>query len=82
MKAAPKWLTKEQLREIVGIYAEADRRATMTGVPHHVDHVIPLVAKHPVTRQHVACGLHVPWNLCVETAANNLIKGCYFDGWA
>ena len=82
LKAAPKWLTKEQLREIVSIYTEADRRVVATGVRHHVDHVVPLVAKHPVTRQHVACGLHVPWNLCVETAADNLTKGCYFDGWA
>lgn len=74
--------TKEQLREVVSIYAKAYRRAATTGLPHHVDHIVPLVAKHPVTRQHVACGLHVPWNLCVETAADNLTKWCHSDGWA
>ena len=38
-----------------------------TGVPHEVDHVVPLQAVD-------VCGLHVPWNLSVETAEANRRK--------
>lgn len=39
----------------------------MTGVPHEVDHVVPL--NHPLV-----CGLTVPWNLEVVPAARNAAK--------
>lgn len=67
--ATPAWLTDEQQAAIVAIYRDAASRDT----PHHVDHIIPL--NHPDV-----CGLHVPWNLQVLTAEENLRKSNSFDG--
>jgi len=46
-------------------YAEARRLSRETGIPHHVDHIIP-IAKG---------GLHCQLNLQVLTATENLKKG-------
>jgi hypothetical protein len=56
LKAAPSWLTEEHHRQIKAVYAEARRLSEETGVPHEVDHIVPLQGK-------VVSGLHVPWNL-------------------
>lgn len=69
--ATPQWLTPDQLREMREIYAECARITRETGVPHHVDHIFPLKSK-------IACGLHVPWNLQILPAIENIRKGNRF----
>jgi len=62
--ATPKWVDQSS---IVIKYKERDCLNRMTGVAHHVDHVVPLKGKN-------ICGLHVPWNLRVILARDNLAK--------
>jgi len=64
-QARPKWVEGTALREV---YVEARRRTVETGVQYHVDHIVPLKGK-------AVCGLHVPWNLQVLTAKENIEKG-------
>jgi hypothetical protein len=54
--AAPAWLTNEHKAQIQAKYDEAERLTQETGIPHDVDHIVPLAGK-------IVCGLHVPWNL-------------------
>lgn len=56
LQATPAWLTQEHWAQIRSVYAEAQRLAKETGIPHDVDHIVPLQGK-------TVCGLHVPWNL-------------------
>lgn len=67
-QATPSWLTAIQLAQIQEFYEIAAARTMQTGIIHHVDHIHPLVGKN-------FRGLHVPWNLQVLTAAENLSKG-------
>ena len=64
-KATPKWVNKFFMREI---YHLAQLRTKYLGVPHHVDHIIPLQSP-------VVCGLHVESNLRVIPARDNIRKG-------
>ena len=66
-QAKPKWLTEDHEFFIEEIYSLRDLRTEVTGVVHHVDHIVPLKGKD-------VCGLHVPWNLQVITAKDNLSK--------
>jgi 5-methylcytosine-specific restriction endonuclease McrA len=49
--------------EILTIYIEAQE----LGPNYHVDHIIPINGKD-------VCGLHVPWNLQIITASENMKK--------
>ena len=69
LQATPPWGAADQRAQIKARCDEAASRDTT----HHTDHIIPLV--HPDV-----CGLHVPWNLQVLTAADNLRKSNSFDG--
>lgn len=64
MSAMPKWVDRKAIR---AVYAEAVRASEETGIRHDVDHIVPLQGKG-------VCGLHVPWNLQVLTAAENKKK--------
>lgn len=77
-KATPPWLSAEQQASIDALYALRDSLIYLTGQQYHVDHIVPLTAKNILDGkyQHVACGLHVPWNLQVTTARYNLTKNC------
>lgn len=56
---------------IAKIYEKA-ARLRADGHKIDVHHIVPLKAIDPITRQHVACGLHVPWNLGIRSKAFNL----------
>jgi hypothetical protein len=65
--ATPPWLTKEQREQIVALYDLA-AMLNAAGFPTHVDHIVPLRGK-------LVCGLHVPWNLQLLSAGENMAKG-------
>ena len=67
LKATPAWLTEEHKFMLEEIYDLRRLRTELTGVEHHVDHIVPLKGK-------TCCGLHVPWNLQVIPAYENLSK--------
>ena len=68
LQRTPSWLTKEDLAEIEDIYRMAKRRSEVEGIQYHVDHIIPLQGKN-------ISGLHVPSNLQILRATENLSKG-------
>lgn len=65
LQATPSWLTEEHLAQIRAIYDEAVRLTESTGIPHDVDHIVPLQGR-------TVCGLHVPWNLRAIPKEQNL----------
>lgn len=67
LKACPQWLTKEDKQSIEDLYEQSSLLSKQTGIKHHVDHIIPL-------NSDVVCGLHVPWNLQVIPANENIRK--------
>lgn len=66
-QAQPSWLTTEHKQMLEDIYQQRNKVTEETGVLHHVDHIIPL-------KGDTCCGLHVPWNLQVIPATENLSK--------
>lgn len=72
-RAWPDWCTTHPgFREI---YNEAARR-NARGENVNVDHVVPLSSPY-------VCGLHVPWNLEIRTASENMLKSNRWwpDSW-
>jgi 5-methylcytosine-specific restriction endonuclease McrA len=63
-RACPVWAEGVQIE---GAYIEAARLTRETGIPHEVDHIVPLSGGG-------ICGLHVPWNLRAIPAAVNRRK--------
>jgi len=45
---------------------------------YHVDHIVPIRGIHPVTKEHVVCGLNVPWNLQYLPGEDNIRKWAWF----
>jgi hypothetical protein len=62
--SAPPWVDREALRLL---QHRAQCLTELTGVPHEIDHIVPL--NHPLV-----CGLTVPWNLEVVPAKVNGAK--------
>lgn len=84
--ATPPWLSAKQKKAITAVYQLAVDLGEATGIPHAVDHVVPLVGFCRKTRRatgerkQVVCGLHVPWNLrSIPLSINRNIKGEWFD---
>lgn len=67
LRAVPPWLSEEDHKRIEIIYGIRELKSFVTGIEHHVDHIVPLQGKN-------VCGLHVPWNLRVVPATENLHK--------
>lgn len=70
--AMPAWLDLEQRRQVRAFYEQSARISAETGIPHNVDHIVPINGE-------TVCGLHVPWNLRVIPAAENVIKSNTMD---
>jgi hypothetical protein len=64
LKATGPWTNTEEINHI---YKKAKILGDLTGIKHHVDHIIPL-------QNGLVCGLHIHHNLQVITATENLAK--------
>lgn len=64
LQATPPWVN---LEGVAAIYKQA-ADATISGVPTHVDHIVPL-------RSNKVCGLHCEANLQLLPASDNTSKG-------
>lgn len=67
LNATPPWLTKQDFEQIKELYEITKAFKLYTGEEYHVDHIVPLQGEG-------VCGLHVPWNLQVISAKENLSK--------
>lgn len=67
LNRTPGWLTDSDFEQMRQLYAFAVLLTAQTGTQHHVDHELPL-------RGRLVSGLHVPTNLRVITASENLSK--------
>jgi len=70
-EATPPWINRELRQWIYSFYETATILEDTEGIKYHVDHIVPLVNDR-------VCGLHVPWNLRVIPASENLKKGNKF----
>lgn len=72
MQRQPKWLTKSDKLRIKAMYQLAAMRSRDSFEKWHVDHIVPLQGEN-------VSGLHVPWNLRVIPAVENIRKGNRID---
>tara|TARA_R110000824_G_scaffold44937_1_gene130362 strand:- start:426 stop:965 length:540 start_codon:yes stop_codon:yes gene_type:complete len=70
-RATPSWLTKEHKQRIKQKFEIAKRLTETTGIPHVVDHIVPVQGEN-------ISGLHVPWNMQVITRRQNAKKSNKF----
>jgi hypothetical protein len=72
-RALPSWAkgNKAIVFELECVYAYA-KALNDCGLDYHVDHIVPLQGK-------VVRGLHLPWNLQVLPAVENIRKRNHFD---
>ena len=68
LQRTPRWIKDVFIKEINIIYERAKLIKLFTGEKWHVDHIVPLQGKK-------VSGLHVPWNLQLLPASENLSKG-------
>jgi hypothetical protein len=68
LQATPSWLTDHDWGLIKKTYEAAKLAEEKYKEPYHVDHIVPLQGEN-------ICGLHVPWNLQVIKACDNMSKG-------
>ena len=68
LKRTPSWLTPHDYKVMESKYAMAAWLSAVVGRDYHVDHTIPLRGKN-------VSGLHVPDNLRIIPAKDNLEKG-------
>lgn len=63
-RATPDWADLNKVKEI---YRMARQISEMTGIPHHVDHMVPLTSD-------MVCGFHNEFNLQILPGVENLQK--------
>lgn len=61
----PSWANR---KAIADIYRKARKMSRETGMPYHVDHIVPVTSK-------LVCGLHVEFNLQILPGTENIVKG-------
>jgi hypothetical protein len=72
INACPPWARKGPVRkEIQAHYLHAEWLEKIIETPFHVDHIVPL-------QNDFVCGLHVPANLMVLEASQNIEKNAYW----
>ena len=67
--ATPSWANSELMKMF---YTVAQQISKNTGIPHHVDHIVPI--SHPLV-----CGLHNEHNMQILTDSENCSKSNKFD---
>lgn len=74
LQATPQWLTPEHKECIRKYYTFRANISGVIGKEYHVDHIVPLKGEN-------VCGLHVPWNLQVIPAQDNIRKSNLYNDW-
>jgi hypothetical protein len=72
LQRTPHWATKDDLWIISEAHKLAALRTKLIGIKYHVDHIIPLQGK-------VVSGLHVPNNIQVIPASQNIAKNNKYE---